>query len=51
MTESPIVELSTLRTFSPLDGLKGENLRALEVQHGLRFRPDPGWDAFVQGSL
>ena len=28
-----------------------ESLRALETQHGPRFRPDPGWDAFVQGSL
>ena len=36
MTESPIVELSTLRTFSPLDGLKGENLRALARKTSLR---------------
>lgn len=28
-----------------------ESLRGLETQHGPRFRPDPGWDAFVQGSL
>ncbi len=28
-----------------------ERLRALEAQHGPRFSPDPGWDAFVQGSL
>jgi CRP-like cAMP-binding protein len=29
MTDAPIPELSLLRSFSPLDGLKAENLRAL----------------------
>ena len=29
MTEPSTLELSVLRTFSPLDGLKSENLRAL----------------------
>jgi CRP-like cAMP-binding protein/rhodanese-related sulfurtransferase len=36
MTESPPVELTMLRTFSPLDGLKGENLRALARKTTLR---------------
>ena len=36
------VELSVLRAFSPLDGLKNENLRALEA--GLSWEP-PGADA------
>jgi CRP-like cAMP-binding protein len=29
MSSDPVLELSTLRAFSPLDGLKNENLRAL----------------------
>ena len=33
---SPTVELSLLRSFSPLDGLKGENLRALARKTTLR---------------
>ncbi len=36
MTESPPVELPLLRTFSPLDGLKSENLRALARKTTLR---------------
>jgi 3-hydroxyacyl-CoA dehydrogenase/enoyl-CoA hydratase/3-hydroxybutyryl-CoA epimerase len=28
-----------------------ERLRELEARHGARFRPDPGWDAFVRGAL
>ncbi len=28
-----------------------ERLRDLEARHGARFRPDPGWDAFVRGAL
>ena len=36
MTEPSTVELSMLRTFSPLDGLKGENLRALARKTTLR---------------
>jgi len=36
MSETPTVELSLLRTFSPLDGLKGENLRALARKTTLR---------------
>jgi CRP-like cAMP-binding protein len=36
MTESPTVELNLLRCFSPLDGLKNENLRALARKTALR---------------
>ena len=36
MTESPTVELTLLRNFSPLDGLKNENLRALARKTTLR---------------
>jgi CRP-like cAMP-binding protein len=36
MTETAPLELSMLRTFSPLDGLKGENLRALARKTTLR---------------
>jgi len=36
MSEPPTVELSVLRTFSPLDGLKNENLRALARKTALR---------------
>jgi CRP-like cAMP-binding protein len=36
MTESPTVELTLLRNFSPLDGLKNENLRALARKTALR---------------
>lgn len=36
MTESAPLELALLRTFSPLDGLKGENLRALARKTTLR---------------
>ncbi len=36
MTESPTVELNLLRRFSPLDGLKNENLRALARKTALR---------------
>ena len=36
MAESPTVELTLLRTFSPLDGLKNENLRALSRKTSLR---------------
>jgi CRP-like cAMP-binding protein/rhodanese-related sulfurtransferase len=36
MTESPTVELTLLRNFSPLDGLKNENLRALSRKTALR---------------
>ena len=39
MSESPTVELSLLRAFSPLDGLKGENLRALARKTTLRDLP------------
>jgi len=36
MAESPTVELALLRVFSPLDGLKNENLRALARKTSLR---------------
>ena len=36
MAESPTVELALLRAFSPLDGLKNENLRALARKTSLR---------------
>jgi len=36
MSETAPLELSLLRTFSPLDGLKGENLRALARKTTLR---------------
>jgi CRP-like cAMP-binding protein len=36
MTETPTLELKTLRSFSPLDGLKNENLRALSRKTVLR---------------
>jgi CRP-like cAMP-binding protein len=36
MTETPALELKTLRSFSPLDGLKNENLRALSRKTVLR---------------
>jgi CRP-like cAMP-binding protein/rhodanese-related sulfurtransferase len=36
MSESATVELTLLRTFSPLDGLKSENLRALARKTSLR---------------
>jgi CRP-like cAMP-binding protein len=36
MTESPTVELTLLRNFSPLDGLKNQNLRALARKTTLR---------------
>ena len=36
MTETATVELTLLRTFSPLDGLKSENLRALARKTSLR---------------
>jgi CRP-like cAMP-binding protein len=36
MAESPTVELTLLRAFSPLDGLKNENLRALARKTSLR---------------
>jgi CRP-like cAMP-binding protein/rhodanese-related sulfurtransferase len=36
MTEPSTLELSLLRSFSPLDGLKGENLRALARKTTLR---------------
>jgi CRP-like cAMP-binding protein len=36
MAESPTVELALLRGFSPLDGLKNENLRALARKTSLR---------------
>jgi len=38
-SEPPNVELSVLRTFSPLDGLKNENLRALARKTVLREMP------------
>jgi CRP-like cAMP-binding protein/rhodanese-related sulfurtransferase len=36
MTENTTVELSVLRSFSPLDGLKSENLRALARKTSIR---------------
>ncbi len=36
MTEIPTLELKLLRTFSPLDGLKNENVRALARKTALR---------------
>ena len=36
MTETPTLELKVLRSFSPLDGLKNENLRALARKTVLR---------------
>jgi CRP-like cAMP-binding protein len=36
MTETPTLELTILRSFSPLDGLKNENLRALARKTALR---------------
>jgi CRP-like cAMP-binding protein len=36
MTETPTLELKILRSFSPLDGLKNENLRALARKTALR---------------
>ena len=36
MTETPTLELKLLRSFSPLDGLKNENLRALARKTALR---------------
>lgn len=36
MSENPPVELSVLRSFSPLDGLKSENLRALSRKTATR---------------
>ena len=48
MTEPANVELSLLRTFSPLDGLKGENLRALARKTTLRDLPQ-GRTLFKEG--
>jgi CRP-like cAMP-binding protein/rhodanese-related sulfurtransferase len=39
MTDAPTPELSLLRTFSPLDGLKAENLRALARKTTVRELP------------
>ncbi len=36
MTETPTLELKLLRSFSPLDGLKNENVRALARKTALR---------------
>ena len=42
MTETPTLDLKLLRSFSPLDGLKNENLRALARKTALReLRPGP----------